>query len=111
MTLDDYADWAAGVAGLPRGEAVSLEKLAYLGLGIAGEAGEVADAIKKRLRDGKGDPAVIADELGDVVYYWACLCRAHGLAPGEVLARSRAKITARLEAVEPGRVGDQDAFD
>jgi hypothetical protein len=39
MTLDEYAEWAATI---PKPEHPSREqRLAYLGLGLAGEAGEV----------------------------------------------------------------------
>jgi NTP pyrophosphatase (non-canonical NTP hydrolase) len=94
MTIDDYADWAATVAKVTR--APTSERLSYLGLGLAGESGEVAEHIKKLLRDGGLDQAAMAEELGDVVYYWACLCTALGRKPSEVLAASKAKIDARL---------------
>jgi NTP pyrophosphatase (non-canonical NTP hydrolase) len=94
MTIDDYADWAATVAKVTQPPAG--ERLAYLGLGLTGESGEVAEHIKKLLRDGTLDQAAMAEELGDVVYYWACLCSALGRKPSEVLAASKAKISARL---------------
>lgn len=94
MTIDDYADWAAAVAKLT--QPPTNESLSYLGLGLAGESGEVAEHIKKLLRDGALDQAAMAEELGDVVYYWACLCAALGCKPSDVLAASKAKISARL---------------
>ena len=94
MTIDDYADWAATVAKVT--PPATSERLSYLGLGLAAESGEVADHIKKLLRDGRLDEAAIANELGDVVYYWACLCAALGRKPSEVLSASRAKIVAKL---------------
>jgi NTP pyrophosphatase (non-canonical NTP hydrolase) len=101
MTIDEYAAWAARVPrsrpdnAMPRDETVYL---AYLGLGLAGEAGEVVEHIKKLLRDGAWNPDRLAEELGDVVYYWACLCLAAGRSPSDVLAASAAKIDARLAA-------------
>ena len=96
MNIDAYARWAAGTDGV-RGEgARDPRELSYLGLGLAGEAGEVAGELKKLLRDGRSDPARLADELGDVIYYWARLCVAVGVVPGELLDLSRAKIEARL---------------
>jgi NTP pyrophosphatase (non-canonical NTP hydrolase) len=94
MTIDDYADWAASVAKTKH--APTSEQLAYLGLGLAGESGEVAEHVKKLLRDGRLDEAAMAEELGDVVYYWACLCTALGRKPSDVLAASQAKIGNRL---------------
>jgi NTP pyrophosphatase (non-canonical NTP hydrolase) len=94
MTIDDYAAWAATIAKVD--EHPSNERLSYLGLGLASEAGEVADHIKKLLRDDWLDKAGLVDELGDVVYYWACLCAATGRKPSDVLDASVAKIKRRL---------------
>ncbi len=92
--LDSYARWAASVAGHVGGG--DRERLAYLGLGLASESGEIADQIKCLIRDGAVDAAAFADELGDVAYYWAALCEAVGRSPSQVLAASRAKIESRL---------------
>jgi NTP pyrophosphatase (non-canonical NTP hydrolase) len=96
MTIDEYAEWAERIA-FPIAAQDEIAGIAYLGLGLAGEAGEAADLVKKRLRDGAWDPDRLADELGDVAYYWVRLCRAAGCAPGDVLERSVAKIEARLK--------------
>lgn len=92
--LDAYARWAAGIAA--RVGADDRDRLAYLGLGLASEAGEVADQIKRLIRDSAVDSAAFADELGDVAYYWAALCDAAGRSPTAVLAASRARIEAKL---------------
>jgi len=52
--------------------------LAYPALGLAGEAGEVAEHAKKAIRDDGGEVsaerrAAIAKELGDVLWYVAQL--------------------------------------
>jgi NTP pyrophosphatase (non-canonical NTP hydrolase) len=94
MTIDDYAAWAATIANVTA--APEPAKLSYLGLGLSAESGEVADHIKKLLRDGKFDKAAMIEELGDVIYYWACLCVAAGEQPSELLAKSRAKIAAKI---------------
>jgi NTP pyrophosphatase (non-canonical NTP hydrolase) len=96
MTLDEYAEWAVAAARVTADP--GNEKLAYLGLGLSAESGEVADLIKKSLRDGTLDRAALIDELGDVIYYWCCLCAASGHNPSELLAKSREKITARISA-------------
>lgn len=92
--LDAYARWAAAIAA--RVGADDRERLAYLGLGLASEAGEVGNHIKRLIRDGAVDVAAFADELGDVAYYWAALCDAAGCSPSEVLAASRTKIESRI---------------
>ena len=94
MTMEEYASWAASVAKVTADPDQS--KLSYLGLGLSSEAGEVAGEIKKWLRDGRLDRASLIDELGDVAYYWACLCVATGHNPADVLAQSRQKIEAKL---------------
>ena len=94
MTIDEFAAWAATIAKV--GEHPSNEGLAYLGRGRAGHAGAVADHIKKLLRDDWLDKAGLVDELGDVIYYWACLCAATGQQPSALLEASAKKIKRRL---------------
>ena len=94
MTIDEYAEWAATVAKVSRPP--TTERLCYLGLGLAAEAGEVADHIKKLLRDGEIDKAAMIDELGDVIYYCTCLCAASGRKPSEVLVASKSKIERKV---------------
>jgi len=95
MDIDRYAEWAAKIpVGRPLKDDADL--LAYLCLGLASEAGEVAGLLKKRLRDGRWSAEAAADELGDVAYYFARLCAAIGKTPSEILDQSVAKIEARL---------------
>lgn len=61
----------------------------YPALGLAGEAGEVANKVKKMLRDGTFDRSDIAAEVGDVLWYIAALSRdlnlnMHDLAMGNL---------------------------
>jgi NTP pyrophosphatase (non-canonical NTP hydrolase) len=94
MTIDEFAAWAATVAKVD--DHPSHERLSYLGLGLAGESGEVAEHIKKLLRDDWLDKAGLVEELGDVIYYWACLCAATGQQPSALLEASAAKIKRRI---------------
>ena len=50
-------------------------KITYPALGMAGEAGEVANKVKKIMRDGTFDREAIADEVGDCLWYIAALSR------------------------------------
>src|SRR5258705_2205277 len=95
MTLDEYVTWAAGVdknqrAGVPEDSA-----LREAGLMFASEIGEVAGILVKFLRDDERWRDELADELGDVAYYWARLCVVTGVAPSTLLARSRAHFEWR----------------
>ena len=73
MDLSHYQRMALRTAGYPR-EAW----LTYPALGLAGEAGEVAEHAKKVVRDDGGEitderRAAMAKELGDVLWYVAQL--------------------------------------
>ena len=96
MDINDYAAWAATIGRIPDGGTTDRERLSYLALGLTGEAGEVADLVKKLLRYGEAawKPDRVADELGD--FSWAALCAAGGRSPSDVLAASRVKIEARI---------------
>ena len=103
MDIDDYSAWAAGVAQIPAGGTTDRERLSYLALCLSGETGEVADHVKKLLRDGERawSPEKVAEELGDVIFAWAALCAAVGRTPSDILSASRAKIEARLASRAP----------
>jgi NTP pyrophosphatase (non-canonical NTP hydrolase) len=65
-------------------------------LGITGEAGEVADLLKKQLFHGKAENAdALCEELGDVLWYVANLARLHGLSLSEVAAFNLRKLRKR----------------
>ena len=71
MELADYQRRSRQTAQYPRDA-----WLAYPALGLAGEAGEVAEHAKKAIRDDGGTVseerrAAIAKELGDVLWYVA----------------------------------------
>ena len=109
MTLDEYVTWAGGLdknqrAGVPEDRA-----LREIGLGFASEIGEVAGVLVKWVRDDERGGDELADELGDVAYYWARLCVVSGVAASTLLARSRAHVEWRragrpAAGPEPGAV-------
>ena len=68
--LNDYQRAAVRTAIYKQEDAVI-----YPALGLAAEAGEVANKAKKILRDGTFDRNGIADEVGDCLWYIAALCR------------------------------------
>ena len=69
-------------------------------LGIAGEAGEVTDKIKKIIRDKGGyaseeDRAEIAKELGDVLWYVANVARYLGVSLSDIAEGNIKKLSSR----------------
>jgi len=98
MTLDEYAEWAAK-ARPPVGQ-TRAERLTYAALGLIGEAGELADNLRRMMREGTLDEGYFAYELGDILYHWACLVAELGETPSTLLAKSWANIEAR-PAVRP----------
>ena len=71
MELSEYQARSRATAQYPRGAWLS-----YPALGLAGEAGEVAEHAKKAIRDDEGSitperRAAMAKELGDVLWYVA----------------------------------------
>jgi len=95
MTLDEYQQAALRTAIYPGERAV-----VYPTLGLTGEAGEVADKVKKTIRDFGGEFSeerrrAIALELGDVLWYAATLARDLGYTLDEVAAMNVDKIASR----------------
>ena len=68
--MNDYQRAAVSTAIYKKEHAVI-----YPALGLAAEAGEVANKVKKILRDGNFNREAIADEVGDCLWYIAALCR------------------------------------
>lgn len=67
-----------------------------VGLGIAGEAGEVADQIKKYLHQGHPlDREKLFEELGDVAWYVALGATVLGVSLESVLEGNVAKLMKR----------------
>ena len=94
MTLDEYAQW---VAAVPKPDHPSrMERLSYAGLGLIGEAGEVADTLRRGMRDGTLNEDRLVYELADLLFHWVSLCAELGQLPDSMVARSRANIEERL---------------
>ena len=70
LDMDKYQQQAATTAIYDQKHAII-----YPALGLAAEAGEVANKVKKIMRDGDLDREGIADEIGDCLWYIAALCR------------------------------------
>jgi len=95
--LKAYQDWTINTATYPSAGKGDVYELMYLALGLTGEAGELANNIKKLYRD--GDSAELrektAKELGDVMWYAARMASALGLDLEATLAENKAKLESR----------------
>lgn len=83
----------------------------YPTLGLSGEAGEVAEKIKKVIRDkgGKIDEEtreLIKKELGDVLWYVSQLATELGLSLDDIANHNIEKLLSRLERDKIGGSGD-----
>ncbi len=91
-TLNDYQRAALRTA--PQGTAADRELNGALG--IAGEAGEVADLIKKqRFHGHERDPLAVARELGDVLWYVATLADVYGYTLEGIASMNEHKLRMR----------------
>lgn len=73
MRLSDYQERTRDTAIYPEADEGTLPALTYVALGLAGEAGELANKVKKLMRDGDSFEAreAIKGEVGDVLWYLA----------------------------------------
>jgi NTP pyrophosphatase (non-canonical NTP hydrolase) len=100
MNLLEYQNLATRTAIYPgKGEPLGL---AYTTLGLAGESGEVAEKIKKVLRDKAGvvddeSRLAIQKELGDVLWYVAAVATELGLDLDEAVQANLDKLNSRKE--------------
>ena len=72
-------------------------KVIYPTLGLCGEAGEVAEKVKKQVRDGNFNRHEVAKELGDVLWYLANLANDIGYNLSEVAVISIDKLQSRKD--------------
>lgn len=95
MTFDQYQK-EVGRTQRSMHDGTVMKKVIFA-LGIAGEAGEVADLMKKHVGHGRDlDRMVIAKELGDVLWYVCALAVECGLDLDEVAAINMDKLRKRF---------------
>ena len=101
MTFDEYQEFARSTAMYP--EEV---KVVYPTLGLCGEAGEVAEKIKKHMRDGRSLVGV-GLELGDVLWYISALADDLGITLEEIAQANVDKLAGRMERGKLAGGGDE----
>ncbi len=82
-------------------------KIVYPAMGLAGEADEVANKIKKLMRDdnlgiqveqvNREKAEAAADELGDVMWYVACLAQDLGFSLEDIVKKNLEKLAGRQQ--------------
>lgn len=106
MTFDEYQQKAHETAIYPEEIA-----LAYVTMGLVGEAGEIANKVKKIYRDCNGKTVVhhrmeLAKEIGDVLWYLAETANVLGLSLSGIAENNIAKLTDRSVRGKLGGSGD-----
>lgn len=96
MNFEEYQSKASQTALYPN----RFENLEYPTLGLAGEAGEVANIVKKIQRDHAGiitaeTRAKLKDELGDVLWYISACADELGLTLTEIAKYNVEKLSKR----------------
>lgn len=106
MSLNEYQQCALETAVYPEEY-----NIVYPALGIAGDAGEVADKVKKVIRDGNADFSLvkceeIAMEIGDVMWYCAVLADRIGYKLDTIGRMNHRKLKSRQLRGKLGGSGD-----
>lgn len=106
MKVNEYQAAALTTAVYPEDK-----RIIYPALGMCGEAGEVADKVKKVIRDNAQDFTAekkheIAKEIGDVLWYCAVLSHDLGFTLEEVAQMNIDKLQSRKERGKLSGSGD-----
>lgn len=109
MRLNEYQDLASRTAKFPE---QSYEGYTYTALGLNGESGEVAELIKKMIRDDRGVMLPerrdkLKKELGDVLWYLSQLARVAGFTLEEIAESNVAKLASRADRGQIHGDGDE----
>lgn len=98
MNLNDYQKQAMQTAIFPKRDGY-----AYTALGLAGEAGEIANKVKKFIRDGYSREELsekvdeLRDELGDVLWYVAAMAHVLEIDLESIAKNNITKLQSRKE--------------
>ncbi|WP_406051525.1 nucleoside triphosphate pyrophosphohydrolase family protein [Kribbella sp. NBC_00889] len=107
MDLDDYQK-AALRTPAPRDKK---NEFLHLVLGLVGESGEIAEKVKKIIRDHDSDLSTVdvedlTKELGDVMWYVAVLADYFDIPLSEVAEKNIEKLASRQKRSVLGGSGD-----
>ena len=114
MTFDEYQKETSTTAIYPINlttQQLGIIGICYSALGVNGEAGEIADKVKKLMRDHGGIVTdqwrtETLDEVGDCLWYLAQLCERLGSSLDFVALRNLKKLADRKKRVALHGSGD-----
>ena len=111
MRLSEYQDDSSQTAIYPGALTGVRPAMNYAVLGLVGEAGELANKVKKIYRDDIDETSdefreAVKQELGDVLWYVARVADEFGLELDDVAESNLSKLFARQEAGTLGGSGD-----
>jgi len=107
LTAADYQARACETAIFPKHRATE-----YLTLGLTGEAGEIANKVKKFIRDGATKDEYLAKrieigyEIGDVLWYCAVLADELEMNLGHIMEKNLEKLADRHKRGKISGSGD-----
>jgi NTP pyrophosphatase (non-canonical NTP hydrolase) len=107
VELNEYQERALNTAIYPDAGGFSDAAINYCVVGLAAEAGSVANEWGKLLRDGKYDPEYLRRQIGDVLWYVANLAHSMGSSLDEIARSNLAKLASRQERGVLGGSGDE----
>ncbi len=107
ITAAEYQSRACETAIFPKKQAIE-----YLTLGLTGEAGEIANKVKKFIRDGAAKDEYLAKrieigyEIGDVLWYCAVLAEELEMNLGHIMEKNLEKLVDRHKRGKISGSGD-----
>jgi NTP pyrophosphatase (non-canonical NTP hydrolase) len=107
MEMNEYQKKSVEFAIYPHSHSIL-----YPALGLAGEAGEVANKVKKFIRDGydqenfEQKKVELGSEIGDVLWYCAALARDLGFDLASIAQENYTKLSDRASRGKIGGDGD-----
>lgn len=108
MNFDEYQKQALTTAASTGDE---FKDVMHWILGVSGESGEIAEKVKKIIRDKNGviseeDKAELKKEIGDVLWYLAVLAHELGLSFEDIAEANLEKLKSRKNRGVIGGSGD-----
>lgn len=100
MNPNEYQEFTRSTAVYGGADTTKLESLMYLALGLNGEAGEVAEVVKKAFRDGYELEVLrerIMQEGGDVLWYLARLADVLDIPMTSLFSANMLKLQSRKD--------------